>query len=268
MSPTNAVTHPGSTTATNPNIRVIRADERQVWPGGDVRSHQSFPATGSFKLEDNAFGLLLLHNDDTVSPGAGFDMHQHDNLEIVTWIADGALRHRDSQGGESIIRPGQAQAISAGSGVRHTEVNAAGFIQREHLRVIQMWIMPDTADTPPRHSTADFTEALSSGQWVTIATGAEVPASQFAASQSPATAPLPIGNSDATLLAARPTTDDELNVPNGAFIHLFVVSGQIRQADAGELNAGDVLRMTDAGEQTITATDDAEILAWIMKRGI
>lgn len=117
-------------------------------------SRQSFPGTGNFDLIDNAFGILMMHNDDVVNPGEGFDMHQHDNAEIVSWIMEGAVRHRDSSGKESVVSGGQSQAISAGAGIRHSEVNAAGYSSRDKLRVIQMWLPPDAEDAPPSQGEA------------------------------------------------------------------------------------------------------------------
>ena len=75
---------------------LVPASDRQRWKDSAFDSRQSFPATGNFDLIDNSWGLLMIHNDDIVSPGEGFDMHQHDNAEIVTWVLDGTLRHRDS----------------------------------------------------------------------------------------------------------------------------------------------------------------------------
>ncbi|MGO1620800.1 MAG: pirin family protein, partial [Candidatus Corynebacterium faecigallinarum] len=122
-------------------------------------------------MTDYAFGLLLIHNDDLVEPGEGFDMHQHADVEIVTWIVDGTLRHRDSSGAEMTLSAGQVEAITAGSGISHAETNNVGFTGREVLRVIQMWLPTDAAGLEPAHSTADLNAALDAGGLVTVVDG-------------------------------------------------------------------------------------------------
>lgn len=232
-----------------PTIRVIRAADRDIWRDSAILSRQSFPATGSFDLAANAFGLLMVHNDDVVAPGEGFDMHQHDNVEILTWIVDGRLRHRDSGAGEATeLGAGCAQHISAGSGVRHSEVNAAGYTSRSPVRVVQSWLPADVRDTAPFHASHDFNAALAHGGLVEIA--------------GPGS-PLPLGTADAALYAARLTA--EATVPAGSFVHLYVVCGEVDVA--GErLGEGDALRAVDAAELAVRG--EAEILVWVMGRGI
>ncbi|NLF91220.1 MAG: pirin family protein [Corynebacterium marinum] len=229
------------------SIRVIRSAGRDIWRGSDILSRQSFPATGNFDLEANAFGLLMVHNDDVVAPGEGFDMHQHDNVEILTWVVDGSLRHRDSGStGSTELGAGCAQHISAGAGVRHSEVNAAGYTSRSSVRVVQSWLPADNRDTTPFHASHDYHGALAGGGLVQIA--------------GPGS-PLPLGTAGAALYAARP--DPEVVVPAGAFVHLYVIRGHI--AVAGEnLGEGDTLRATDAGELTVDG--EGEILVWVMDR--
>lgn len=230
-------------------IRVIRSAGRDIWRGSDILSRQSFPATGNFDLEANAFGLLMVHNDDVVAPGEGFDMHQHDNVEILTWVVDGNLRHRDSgSAGSTELGAGCAQHISAGAGVRHSEVNAAGYTSRSSVRVVQSWLPADNRDTAPFHASHDYNGALAGGGLVQIA--------------GPGS-PLPLGTAGAALYAARPAP--EVVVPAGAFVHLYVVRGDVTAA--GErLAEGDALRATGAGELTVAG--EGEILVWVMDREI
>lgn len=230
-------------------MRVVRSGERDIWRDPALTSRQSFPATGNFDLAANAFGLLMVHNDDTVAPGEGFDMHQHDNVEIVTWVVEGRLRHRDS-GAEGVteLGAGCAQHISAGSGVRHSEVNAAGYTSRERVRVVQSWLPADVRDTAPFHATHDFNAGLAGGGLVQVA--------------GPGS-PLPLGTAGAALYAAK--LNGEVTVPAGAFVHLYVISGQAEVADE-QLTEGDALRTT--GTEALSVTGAAEILVWVMQRGI
>ncbi len=94
------------------------------------------------------FGALRVLNDDIIAPGRGFDTHQHDNMEIVTIVLDGAVRHRDSMGNEGTIRTGEAQRISAGSGIMHSEWNASDKVP---LKLLQIWVEPKERDIGPGH---------------------------------------------------------------------------------------------------------------------
>lgn len=230
-------------------FRVVRSGERDIWRDAALTSRQSFPATGNFDLAANAFGLLMVHNDDVVAPGEGFDMHQHDNVEILTWVVEGRLRHRDSGAEEATeLGAGSAQHISAGSGVRHSEVNAAGYTSRARVRVVQSWLPADTRDTAPFHASHDFNKELDRGGLVQVA-GPE--------------SPLPLGTAGAALYAAR--LPSEVTVPAGAFVHLYILDGQV-EAAGHRLGAGDVLRATET--EALTVRGQAEILVWVMDRGI
>jgi quercetin 2,3-dioxygenase len=94
------------------------------------------------------FGSLRVLNQDLVAPGAGFPTHGHRDMEIVTWVLAGALRHQDSLGNGSLIRPGEIQFMSAGRGVEHSEANAS---KSEPLHLLQMWVLPEARGTAPRY---------------------------------------------------------------------------------------------------------------------
>ena len=232
---------------------VIRSADRDHWRDSAVISRQSFPATGSFDLEANAFGLLMVHNDDIVSPGEGFDMHFHKDVEIVSWIVDGAVRHRDSGSDDiTVVRAGMAQHISAGSGVRHSEVNDAGYTSRQTARIVQSWLPADAAGTTPSHQAHDFNEALSVVAGFVQVAGPD--------------SPLPLGTAGASMWVAR--LDGEggagAELPGAAFVHLYVIRGAVEVA-GHELGEGDVLRGTEVGEVTVRGT--GEVLVWLMNRG-
>ncbi len=265
-----------------PTVTVVRSAERDRWRDGAVDSRQSFPATGAFDLAAGAFGALLIHNDDVVGPGEGFEVHDHRDVEIVTWVLAGRVRHTDRAGHTGVVGPGQVQRISAGRGISHTEHNAAGALERERLRVVQMWIAPDTAGGDPGYAQADFSGALSAGDPVTVVSGLARDAG------SPA---LAIGNSQVALHIARPRPGRPITLPGARYGHLFVATGSAEvSVDHGDgpaekpvaLGAGDALRVGDAGQLTVTASspggaaaapgDEAdaptEILYWEMHAGL
>ncbi|MCJ7857429.1 pirin family protein [Corynebacterium kalidii] len=254
---------------------VIPSGDRARWPGSDIVSRQSFPATGSTRMTDYAFGLLLIHNDDIVEPGEGFDMHQHADVEIVSWIVHGRLRHRDSSGTQTVLGPGQAEAITAGRGVRHAETNAAGFTSTDTVRVIQMWLPTDEAGVDPSHAVADLDDALdaasAAGEFVTVAAGGPHPGADPDAA-------LRIRTSGARLRAARPVPGRPVTTDPARYAHVFVVSGAVRlhTPEAHDLQEGDAARVVDGGALRIEALADgrtdgqdrAEVLVWEMDRSV
>lgn len=234
-------------------LTVIRSAERDLWRDAALTSRQSFPATGNFDLAAGAFGLLMVHNDDTVAPGEGFDMHSHDNVEIITWVVEGRLRHRDNGSPTATeLGPGCAQHISAGSGVRHSEVNAAGYTSRETVRVVQSWLPADQRDTPPFHASHDFTPALLDAPLVPAA--------------GPSS-PLPLGTAGAALWAGRPGAGTDVPLPQARYLHVYVIRGRLSLAGV-DLDEGDVARLVDHGPVTARALADTELLVWAMDRAL
>ena len=229
--------------------RIIRAGDRGFWRGDGLVTRQSFPFTGNFDLGENAFGQLLVHNDDLVDPGSGVDRHFHRDVEIVTWMVDGEVHHDDSSGAEGVVRAGQVQAMSAGTGVNHREQNPRS--TRTVARVIQMWVPPNEAGGEAEYRTADV--PLDGRGLVLVASGM--------AGHEPAVA---IGNDAAAMYAARLGAGESVTVPAAPYGHLFVVSGAVT-VDGETLVEGDALRTVRAGDATVRADRDAtEILFWEM----
>lgn len=112
------------------------------------------------------FGDLRVINDDTVQPGQGFGTHGHRDMEIITYVLDGALEHKDSMGNGSVIRPGNVQRMSAGRGVRHSEFNAS---QTEPVHFLQIWIEPNVIGIEPGYEENHFTDAEKRGRLRLIA---------------------------------------------------------------------------------------------------
>lgn len=247
------------------SMTVINASDRSIWPGSDILSRQSFPATGSTRMTDYAFGLLMIHNDDIVEAGEGFDMHQHADVEIVSWVVHGRLRHRDSSGSEMVLGPGQAGAITAGRGVRHAETNAAGFTSTETVRVVQMWLPTDQEGVEPAHYVADLNDALESGEFVTVASG-----------NGDADAAMPIRTSGARLRAVRLRPGQSVTTDEAPYQHIFVVNGSVRfhAPKVYDLGEGDAARVVDEGCVRIEGLENdsaggpAEVLVWEMSRSV
>ncbi len=236
------------------STEIIRAADRHHWANEWLTSHQSFPATGNYDLFGNAHGVLVVHNDDLVDAGEGLNAHHHQNMEILTWVVDGSVAHRDSFGNEAVLSPGTLGHMSAGRGITHSERNADARRNGRRLRVIQMWVAPHTDGLPPAHAERDFTAALAAGRPVVVASGRAAHADLGA---------LPIANRFAALHIARPSAGQRIELPGAPWAHLFVAKGRV-DADGVVLAAGDALRATGESTRVLTALDDAEILYWEM----
>lgn len=147
--------------------RLRRSHERGRADHGWLDAQHTFSFADYHDPAHMGFRSLRVINEDRVQPGAGFPTHGHRDMEIVTWILEGALKHEDSMGNGSIIRPGEAQYMSAGRGVQHSEFNAS---QSERVHLLQIWIVPAKAGEAPRYDQRDFTDALERGAFVPIAT--------------------------------------------------------------------------------------------------
>ncbi|WP_024795979.1 pirin family protein [Tomitella biformata] len=236
-------------------VHVIRSEDRSRWRVDWLDSRQSFPVTGNFDLAAHAHGLLMVHNQDTVGPGEGFDTHRHRDVEIITWVLEGSVLHQDSAGNSGLIYPGLAQRMSAGTGILHSEKNGSTSYSGDRVEVVQMWIPPDTAGITPNYQELDVAAALSTGELVPVASGMR---------RHLPDAAIGIRNRFATLHAARLAPGQKVTVPDAPFGHVFLARGTATMEGAGPLEAGDAVRLTADGGQRLTALEPAEVLIWEM----
>ncbi len=199
--------------------------------------------------ENTHFGLLYVHQEDRIAPQSGFPTHPHREVEVVTWILEGALEHRDDTGAQGVIRPGQAQHMSTGSGIQHSEMNPFD----EPAHVVQMWVAPDQPGGAPYYSDVDVAAALADGGLVPIASGRE---------PEP---PARLRQKDATLWAVRLPENEAIELPDAPFLHVFVTRGAVELEGDHALGQGDAARLRAAGPLGVTGSDDgSEILVWEM----
>jgi quercetin 2,3-dioxygenase len=227
-------------------LGVDRFETRTDW----VVSRHSFSYGPHYDPTNTRLGALVSHNDDVLSPGRGFPEHAHRDLEIVTWVIEGALEHTDSTGGSCVVTPGVVGRLSTGAGVRHVEANPSA----APTRYVQMWILPD-ADGPPSYDTADVSAALSGGGFVAVAGGDGAAVLIRCAGARFSVARLP------ARLSAR--------LPAASLLHVFVARGSVllsgaSVADPVVLGDGDAARITDGVDLHVEAIRDAELLVWAL----
>ena len=131
------------------NLTVRRSGERGFADHGWLVARHSFSFADYYDPAHMAFRSLRVINQDLVAPGMGFPAHGHKDMEVFTYVLDGATEHKDSMGNHAQLKPGQIQVMSAGSGVKHSEINPS---KTERLHLIQVWIMPDRANLAPRYA--------------------------------------------------------------------------------------------------------------------
>ena len=244
---------------TTEQIDIRRAAQRFSTDLGWLDSKHSFSFGPHHSNENTHHGLLLVSNDDIIQPNAGFETHPHRDMEIVTWVLDGALVHQDSMGNSGVIYPGLAQRMSAGTGIFHSEKNdtwiAESSADHQPVRLVQMWVVPDRPGVAPSYEQLEIDDGRLESGLIPVASGM--------AKHQDLTA-IRIQNQFAALHAARLRPGQRVELPSAPFVHLFVAKGTVELEGAGELDAGDAVRLTGAGGEKLVAVSAAEVLVWEM----
>jgi len=147
-------------------VTVRKSEERGHVNHGWLDSWHTFSFADYHDPREMGFGALRVINDDKVQPGQGFGTHGHRDMEIITYVLEGALEHKDSMGNGSVIRPGDVQRMSAGTGVRHSEFNPS---REERVHLLQIWIEPKITGVRPSYEEKQFGTAEKKGQLRLIA---------------------------------------------------------------------------------------------------
>ena len=230
-------------------IDVRPSDDRITTRAPWLESRHSYSFGPHRDPANTHHGLLLVSNDDVVRAGTGFDTHPHRDMEIVTWVLDGRLEHKDSAGHRGELYPGLAQRMSAGRGIWHSEMNAS---PDDDVHFVQMWVPPDTESVDPSYEQLDINAELAGGGLVAIASGRGHDAA------------ISLRQRGAVLWGGRLGPGESVPVPDARHVHLYVARGSLELDGGGRLATGDAARLTDAGSPRLVAdaSEGAEVLLW------
>lgn len=224
---------------------IRRASDRGHANHGWLNSHHSFSFAGYFDPQHLQFGPLRVINEDRVAPGAGFGTHGHRDMEIISYVLSGELAHQDSIGNGSVIRPGDVQRMSAGTGIRHSEFNPSGTAP---VHFLQIWIEPAELGIAPSYEEKRFAEDQKRGRLRLVASpdGAEGSV---------------LIHQDVRLHAGLFSGEESARLPlapgRRAYVHL--ARGRLT-VDGVPLQAGDALKVSDSTEVALTGGEQAEVL--------
>jgi hypothetical protein len=226
-------------------LTVRKAHERGHANHGWLDTWHTFSFADYYNPQEMGFGPLRVINDDKVQPGMGFGTHGHRDMEIITYVLEGALEHKDSMGNGSIIRPGNVQRMSAGTGVQHSEFNPS---REELVHLLQIWIEPNVRGVKPSYEEKEFGIQDKKGKLRLIASPDGRDGSVTI-------------HQDAFVYAGIHDAGDSVRQPlkpgRRAYVHIargtVTVNGQ-------ELKAGDGARITGASEVTLSDGKGGEVL--------
>ena len=222
------------------------ADERGHMDHGWLDARHSFSFGHYVAPEHMGFRTLRVLNEDRVQAGQGFGTHPHNDMEIVTWVLDGALEHKDNMGNGSIIVPGKAQRMTAGTGVLHSEFNHS---DKDPVHLLQIWLLPEARGLTPGYEERTFEDAELRGRLRPIA-GRKVEGAVHI-------------HQDARILAARLDAGMTVTHPLAADRHAWVqVARGSVTLNGAELAAGDGASVTEETTLELTAGEDAEVLVF------
>ncbi|MBV8603710.1 MAG: pirin family protein [Pelomonas sp.] len=231
-------------------IELIRSAERGLAEHGWLQSRHSFSFADYFDPRRMGFGVLRVINEDRIAPGTGFGTHGHRDMEILSYVLDGELAHKDSMGTGSVIRPGDLQRMSAGSGVMHSEFNHA---QDRTTHFLQIWLLPREKGITPGYEQAYFDPAEKRGRLRLLA-------APDGAVEAPGALTV---HADARLYAGLFDGAEraELALAPGRLAYVFLVRGALT-VNGERLAAGDALQLSEVETLRIEAGEGAEVLVF------
>jgi quercetin 2,3-dioxygenase len=226
-------------------MQIIRAKDRFHLESDWLSAYWLFSFDRYYDPNNMMFGPLRVFNHDTVQGGGGFPTHPHREMEIVTYVLEGELAHKDSTGGRGIIHAGEVQRMSAGTGIAHSELNAS---RSEPVRLLQMWVMPERSGLRPSYEQKQFTTEQRTGVLLPIASGQDLPGTVKV-------------HQDVAFYVSHLREGDRVSheLKPGRRAFLYVIEGEVT-LNGEKLNAGDQARITDVKHLELIGEQMSEII--------
>ncbi|QDT92660.1 pirin family protein [Gimesia algae] len=226
-------------------IQVRKSKERGHADHGWLKTHHTFSFSTYQDLEHMRFRALRVMNEDVVLPGQGFGTHPHNDMEIVTYVLEGALEHKDSMGNGEVLHAGEFQRMSAGTGITHSEFNPS---DSEAVHLYQIWLYPERKGIEPSYEQKRFPDSEQQNQLRLVAS----PEAEQGALKI---------HQDARIYLSKLETGQQVIHPLSAGRHawLQVLRGQVRLNDL-PLDVSDGAAVSDVEQLVMTATENAEIM--------
>lgn len=226
-------------------IDIIPSEKRHFGDHGWLQARWHFSFSDYHDPKNMNWGPLRVFNDDVVQPGGGFPMHPHRDMEIITYVIEGELKHKDHMGHVGRIGPGDVQVMSAGKGVMHSESNPS---KVNATRLLQMWVMPREGGAQPKYADRKYDRSDRLNRLFLIVSSGDVPGT------------LTIGQDARFYVSALEKTQEvTTTLSTGRLGYLFVITGEVT-LNAQALHDGDQARVVNETELKITATRDSELI--------
>ncbi len=226
-------------------INIIKSDQRHHQDFGWLSTRWHFSFDTYHDPKNVHWGALRVFNDDVIQPAQGFGLHPHRDMEIVTVVLQGVLEHKDSVGNTGVVRPGEVQVMSAGSGIFHSEYNHS---RTDPLHLLQLWLLPRNRGHKPRWEQRDFTVEGQAGKLLPVVSGGDVPGTLTIDQDARIYLSSLQAGQSATLASAA-----------GRKAYLFVIEGQFK-LNGQELSAGDQARIAEEAELRVSAEKDGKLI--------
>ncbi|WP_455196862.1 pirin family protein [Kaarinaea lacus] len=228
-------------------IQIRQANERGYANHGWLESRHTFSFANYYDPAHMGFSHLRVINEDKVAPGAGFPTHGHRNMEIISYVLEGELEHKDNMGNGSIIRPGEVQRMSAGTGITHSEYNAS---DTESVRFLQIWIIPSKRGISPGYEQQQFADSEVHGKLLLVASADGRDGSVLI-------------HQDTAIYASKLTKGDVVEhvIANGRKAWVQVARGNVT-VNGHTLSQGDGAAISQENSITLTTEQEAEVLVF------
>jgi redox-sensitive bicupin YhaK (pirin superfamily) len=228
-------------------IKITKENQHYKGESEWLETYHHFSFAEYFDPSKVNFGPLRVFNDDIIKPGTGFDFHQHQDMEIVTYVIDGTLEHKDSLGNHGLIQPGEIQRMSAGTGVFHSEFNHS---DTKPLRLLQMWVLSDTRGLKPSWEQKQYSKDDRTNKLLQVI------------GQKDASKQNSLGiHQDASFYVShfRPGFEIQHNIIKGRIAYLFVIEGKV-SVNGKTLDTRDAAEIQDESQISIQGQKESEII--------